>query len=688
MAQPDDPQTEPPPTARHRHFFSRLLDRAHQRGRSESVPPQGFAGSQTAPQLQSPEETTSQDQNHDPVKGAGTAPRRVSRSVVPGLPRVKTFKRQLSEDRDRLAPVQPTPEERRAVSMDRRSHALHTRHQGQTDPRASAPDNISSVVANHEPAPFSSLTLAQDTTDLHAQSLGGEPFGDNLQQTQGYESEAMTEDGSIAHSEIDEFDRMLRYELETTWILNLSMRYKDRSNREKFFVTYRESEQLWRRVTVTLDYRNAPEGSLEEELLGMKYQRDKSSKIYESIRQSLPEIQFYDTVTNLKLETTDDRLHVHVVEDGNEIFSYPPVQQVAHLGCKLVRERELLFDHHMSGFVYKVSIDNQPLIKKEIPGPETVEEFLYEINALSSLTYSDHVIKFYGLVVDDERECVKGLLISYANGGALADIIYDSCKERRQGLAQFLKERWAKQIIRGLADVHESGFVQGDFTLSNIVIDDFENAKIIDINRRGCPVGWEPPEATALIESNQRITMYIGVKSDLYQLGMVLWALAMDEDEPDREGRPLILGDDVQIADWYRKATNICLSPDPRNRLQASMLVQLLPDDPVPATNLVPADDALHATPQQEYHPDGRPRIKVNDLNSRWFSPDRSNGPSDSRGYNAWQHYAPRGRSPPSPMPSNVDCGSKSPRRFHTESAWAANRNIRPCYSDIGADEV
>lgn len=110
---------------------------------------------------------------------------------------------------------------------------------------------------------------------------------------------------------------MIHHELETRWILNLSMHFKDRSKREKFFVTYREHEQLWRRVTISLDYRHAPEGSLEMELLHTKYQKEKSEKIYEAIRESLQDIQFYDTVTNLKLETTEGRLHVHVVEDGN-----------------------------------------------------------------------------------------------------------------------------------------------------------------------------------------------------------------------------------------------------------------------------------------------------------------------------------------------------------------------------------
>lgn len=114
-----------------------------------------------------------------------------------------------------------------------------------------------------------------------------------------------------------QYEAMILDKLEREWILNLSMHFRDRSKREKFFVTYREEEHIWRRVTISLDYRDAPENSLEWDLSRTKYQRDKSTKIYEAIRDSLQDIQFYDTVTNLKLETTDGRLHVHVVEDGN-----------------------------------------------------------------------------------------------------------------------------------------------------------------------------------------------------------------------------------------------------------------------------------------------------------------------------------------------------------------------------------
>ncbi len=59
-----------------------------------------------------------------------------------------------------------------------------------------------------------------------------------------------------------------------------------------------------------------------------------------------------------------------------------------------MRERDLQFESHMSGFVYKVRVNDEVLIKKEIPGPDTVDEFLYEINALNRLRNARNVIQF------------------------------------------------------------------------------------------------------------------------------------------------------------------------------------------------------------------------------------------------------------------------------------------------------
>jgi len=516
----------------------------------------------------------------------GLLHRRSSRRVVPGLPRPLTFKRMNSEKREKLLEVPEPVEQRRAASADRRASTSLRRTLSPpplSAPSMSAPD----ILSPHGSKP------EQNTEPL----IGGEPDSNipagSRQVDYGIEESAdyiptaeppplpMPNDSYFERgsqrsvSDVD--DLQLQDELDARWILNLSMHFRDMSDREKFFITFAEEPNKWRRVTVSCDYRSLEPDSLEADLKSLHYQRDKSARIYEAIRDSLPDIQFYETVTNLKLQTTEGRLHVHVTEDVNEIIPYPAVSSVHHLDCKRFHESAISFDSHISGFVYKVSANNKTYIKKEIPGPDAVEEFLYEINALCSLVDSKSVIKFEGIIVDEKNELIKGLLISYADQGALVDLIYDYKHTDQLGWER--RERWARQIVEGLSEIHEAGFVQGDFTLSNIVIDRYDNAKIIDINRRGCPVGWEPPELAQLIESGLRISIYIGVKSDLFQLGMVLWALAAEEDEPERQERPLInqLGQQDTIPEYFKDIVRICLSDAPKGRLSARAVLDRFP---------------------------------------------------------------------------------------------------------------
>lgn len=501
-----------------------------------------------------------------------------SKKVVPELSRQFTTKRQNSEKRERLLAIEPSATERRAVSAERRPRAMSPgRCQSPlsaTSPSRSAPD-ISTP--GHMRLPFAD-THAESYFDTGALALG------NIQHDHSFKPPLLKDiPPRLEEAGEPEFldDRDLQAELESTWILNLSMHFRDKSDREKFFVTYAQQPNRWCRVTVSCDYRDAPSSSLESDLKSLKFQRDKNQRIYEAIRESLPDIEFYDTVTNLKLETEDGQLHVHVTEDINEIIPYPSVDFVEE-GCRLYRESELDFQSHLSGFVYKVRAGNQVLIKKEIPGPGTIDEFLYEIEVLNGLRGSKNVIHFHGLVVDDDEKIIKGLLISFASLGALVDVIYDD--KLSSSLSWPRRERWAYQIVQGLSEIHEAGFVQGDFTLSNIVIDSEDDAKIIDINRRGCPIGWEPPELLRLVRRGQKISMFINVKSDIFQLGMVLWALAQQDDEPEHVERtssgamPCITAQDVP--DWFEDIIDACLSNQPRGRPSAKELLTMFPLHP------------------------------------------------------------------------------------------------------------
>lgn len=372
------------------------------------------------------------------------------------------------------------------------------------------------------------------------------------------------------------------------WILNCTLRSGNGPDHEKFIVTYIQLPNQSYRVTVSCDYRNAEPDSLEAKLKETQYQDDKGRDIYDSIRTSLPDIHFYDTVTSLRLETIQNRLHIHVTEDVDEAIPYPPRMAVAHVLSNSptppmeVTESELEFDCHLAGFVYGVSHGGKEYVKKEIPGPDAVDEFLYEVNALNDLNGSKYVIRLEAIVVDDSRQFVKGLLISRAQQGALVDLLYN----RKGKILWEDRMRWAQQIVRGLSHIHKGGYVQGDFTLSNIVVDHNSDAWIIDINRRGCPVGWEPPEFAKKIESDQRISMHIGEKSDIYQAGMTLWALAMGIDEPETHGVPLSVNSFPEgVPVWYRSLVSSCLAPRPQDRPSATELVDLFLPSPSQATN-------------------------------------------------------------------------------------------------------
>lgn len=542
-----------------------------------------------------------------PHSSGGLLGRRSSKRVVPGLPRPLTFKRMQSEKRDKLLEVPLEVEQRRAASVDHKEPTNTTNTATVTAPKRNLsppPLSVPSMSAPDVLSPHLHESLHKQPSNL-GPTIGGGPDSnipagarqvdftmdhdydgdhdhDHAYQSVGEPPLLDTLDVSSEHashhsgSAMD--DARLQEELEAKWILNLSMHFRDMSDREKFFITYAEEPNKWRRVTVSCDYRRLEPESLEADLKSLHYQRDKSSRIYEAIRDSLPDIQFYETVTNLKLETTDGRLHVHVTEDVNEIIPYPSVSAIDHLDCQRFTEAAVSFDSHISGFVYKVSVNNRTYIKKEIPGPDAVDEFLYEINALCSLQESQSVIRFQGIIVDEQNELIKGLIISYAEQGALVDMIYDY-KPTGQ-LHWERRERWARQIVQGLSEIHEAGFVQGDFTLSNIVIDANDDAKIIDINRRGCPVGWEPPELARLIESGQRISIYIGVKSDLYQLGMVLWALAEQQDEPERQEKPLtrsLSRSNSDVPPYFEEIIRACLNDSPRARPSAATLLKQFP---------------------------------------------------------------------------------------------------------------
>ena len=94
--------------------------------------------------------------------------------------------------------------------------------------------------------------------------------------------------------------------------MNLNTHFRDRSDREKFFASYAEQLNRWQRVTPVYNYGKAEPWSLEMDLKDLQNQRDKNAQVYRPTRDSMADVQFYDTVTNLKLQTRSSQLHIFI----------------------------------------------------------------------------------------------------------------------------------------------------------------------------------------------------------------------------------------------------------------------------------------------------------------------------------------------------------------------------------------
>jgi serine/threonine protein kinase len=352
--------------------------------------------------------------------------------------------------------------------------------------------------------------------------------------------------------------------MEKTWILNAYVVTEEQ--REKHFMLFVDEQNKWRRVSVSWSYKTVFPGSLEEKLQQEKQPRQRSATVYEAIRDIIQQItqdeRWCDTVTRLKLETGDNgQFDIAVNEDCNEAIPYPSLP-VMEPTLEIFKESEVYFDSHVRDFIYIVSANNNMYTMKEIAGPDSVPNFLREMEALVLLRESKHVVSLEAIVVDETEQVIKGLLMT-RTGQTLREYIRKSGHTSYESSLGLMR-----QILQGLVDIHNAEIVYGNLTLDNIYIDDNNNIKLAEFRRSGCPIGWHPPEMIPLIEAGKTIVPLITSKTDIFQLGMVIWALLEQHPEPETLQRPLTLNThsvDTHILDIVKR----CLDDDPQHRPSA-----------------------------------------------------------------------------------------------------------------------
>ena len=230
------------------------------------------------------------------------------------------------------------------------------------------------------------------------------------------------------------------------------------------------------------------------------------------------------------------------------------------------------------------------------PDPSSV----HNIISLFQLKEKAAFAELMGVVVDEAGKQLKSYLIDlpqpYRRFRSLT---------RAQGITWKYREELAKQLVQAITDAHTHGIVIGTkigFAYP-ILIAKTNRIRFWDFNERFAlglrEKHYYPPEFAYLSEQSTPIDSFeapkVTTRTDLFRLGMLLWALA--ENSPssccnplcirercDLQSRPCLHVDPItlpelpaSIPQYYKDIVNICRAENPEERQPAWKLLSWFP---------------------------------------------------------------------------------------------------------------
>jgi hypothetical protein len=232
------------------------------------------------------------------------------------------------------------------------------------------------------------------------------------------------------------------------------------------------------------------------------------------------------------------------------------------------------------------------------------ESWIYNIQALHCLLGASRIKNFVGVIVDSSGHYLKGYMTEYL-GPNFSTLKQRLSKDRH--ISWTRREKWARQIVEAVSQIHRGGFISGCLYYSDaqIFINDLDQVKFTFFLQK-MPInypfgGYLPPEYRHLRtpKSPDRISCIpVTPKIDLFHLGMVLWQLgtnnpslgdwsfckmancalasySCNQEHADPIGLPPI----EDVPEYYREIVTLCRGKDPKARPPAWRLLEMFPPE-------------------------------------------------------------------------------------------------------------
>jgi hypothetical protein len=318
-----------------------------------------------------------------------------------------------------------------------------------------------------------------------------------------------------------------------------------------YFLTYAETPRRWQRVILSTTFHKVRERS--DVLQFATTDRTETicvlpSAIQRLLRTLLPCITLDKLVTKLCVSLREDAEgdfivssdEIEVTEDDSEVQMSDEkkfLEEIDAMNCVQFVESDIVVQWRIQSHRYKASIGSRQCLEWKVPfaraggsGENGFQNFLDDIKLHIALRNCSNVVKFLGVVLDDNRLHLKSFLLEYPMLRSLTSILAVA-NSRSETIPWPIREAWARHIINAIVDVHSRGVVLGVLALSwfgvradgTAVLVRFKGSQSHLSNR----FGEMPPE---LRNTPQSYSVAAGKKkmnfrTDVFQLGLILWLL-------------------------------------------------------------------------------------------------------------------------------------------------------------------
>jgi len=213
------------------------------------------------------------------------------------------------------------------------------------------------------------------------------------------------------------------------------------------------------------------------------------------------------------------------------------------LGCPIYSEKEISPLHDLAIFnkpscITISALPNGALCLDERILSKTLdmEELKWNLSLYQCLKSSSRVPNLLGVVADRSFRYVKSILTDTTRH-SLQGRLNHLMANKSQLIALTIRLQWAQQLVTGLRDIHEKGFVVGDMGLSSFGVNSKGEIQVLHYRRKFRLSELRSPYiAPEQRKSSQNTEVCFTSRTDLFQLGLVLWLLAQHTVVPHSNG--------------------------------------------------------------------------------------------------------------------------------------------------------